>query len=143
MDLSVRAQKISGVNRPFAAHIRRLAARFFDNHSQRSQVPRLRRPIQRRFGGSFCDEHVLPESSKSAPAASGIRHAADLLLSQFVLARPRPRGEHHRFAQPRDVRDVNPLPIPLSAFPALGPPPPPHSHPACHTPPHFSLPLTP
>src|SRR5258708_15120590 len=38
------------------------------------------------------------------------------LFPYTTLFRSRPRGEHHRFAQPPDVRNVNPLPIPVSAL---------------------------
>src|ERR1700680_2361688 len=122
MNLSVSAQEIPCVDRPLTTYVRRPTARFLHNNPQRRQVPRLRRPIQRRFRRPFRHQHVLPESSKSAPAASRIGKPPDLFLSQFVLTRPRAGGEHHSLAQPRDVRDVNPLSIAIRALSAIRPP---------------------
>src|SRR5260370_9800501 len=122
MYLSVSAQKIPRIDRPLPAHISRSPARFLHNNPQWRKVPRLRCPIQRRFRSTFRHKHVLPESSKRPPAASGIGEPPDLFLSQFVLNRPRARGEHHRLAQPRDVRDVNALSIAIRALAAIRPP---------------------
>src|SRR6266849_1261270 len=46
MDLAVCAQELARINRSLAAKIRRASAGFFDDDTQRCQVPRLRRPIE-------------------------------------------------------------------------------------------------
>src|SRR5882762_4234624 len=122
VNLPIGTKKTSGINRAFATYIARPPARFFHNNPQRSQVPRLRRPVQCRFRSSFGDQHVLPESSKSAPAASRIGKAPNLFLSQFVFTWSGAGGEHHRFAQPGDIRDVDTFSIPISALAAIRPP---------------------
>src|SRR5882672_12479856 len=75
MDLAVRAQELARIDRSLAAKIRRAPARFFHNNTQWSQVPRLRRPIERRFNGTLGDEHVLPEASKRSRVSRGVQQS--------------------------------------------------------------------
>src|SRR6267154_1794420 len=122
VNLSVRTKKISGINRAFATHVARPPACFFHNNPQRRQVPGFRRPVQCRFRSSLGHQHVLPESSKSAPAASGIGKAPNLFLSQFVFTWSGAGGEHHCFTQLRNTRDVDTFSVAISAFAAISPP---------------------
>src|SRR6267154_2577096 len=122
VNLSVRTKKISGINCALATHIAGPPACFFHNNPQRRQVPRLRRPVQRRLRCPFGDQHVLPESSKSAPTASGIGKATDLFLSQFVFTWSGSGCEHHRFTQVGHIRDVDTFSVAISALAAISPP---------------------
>src|SRR5258706_9088339 len=141
VNLSVRTKKISGINRALATHIARPPARFLHNNPQRRQVPGFRRPVQRRLRSSFGHQHVLPESSKSTPAASRIGKATDLFLSQFVFTWSGSGCEHHRFTQPGDIRDVDTFSVPISALTAVRPPATRQSRSAGHSRHNFAIAL--
>src|SRR6266478_5896774 len=80
MNLAVCAQELAGINRSLAAKIRRTPTGFFHNNTQRSQVPRLRRPIKRRFNGTLGNEHVLPEASERSRVSRGVQQSPNLRL---------------------------------------------------------------
>src|SRR5882762_10505532 len=141
VNLPIGTKKISGINRALATHITRPPARFFHNNPQRRQVPGFRRPVQCRFRSSFGHQHVLPESSKSAPAASRIGKSPNLFLSQFVFTWSGPGSEHHCFTQLRDIRHVNPFSIAISAFAAICPPATRQSRSAGHSRHNFAIAL--
>src|SRR5712671_481887 len=141
VNLPIGTKKISGINRALAAHIARPPARFFHNNPQRRQVPRLRRPVQCRLSSSFGHQHVLPESTKSAPAASRIGKAPNLFLSQFVFTWSGAGGEHHCFTQLGHTRNVNPFPVAISAFAAIRPPATRQSRSAGHSRHNFAIAL--
>src|ERR1700687_2417087 len=141
MNSSVRAQEIPRVDRSLAAYVRRPSARLFDADPQRREVPRFRRPVQRHFRAPFRAQHVLPESAERPPAARRIRHASNLLLRDLILAGTGPGGEHHRLAQLSDVRHMNPLAVPISASPSIGPPAARESRRARHPRNDLSIPL--
>src|SRR5882762_3178545 len=137
----IGTKKISGINRALATHIARPPACFFHNNPQRRQVPRLRRPVQCRLRSPFGDQHMLPESSKSAPAASRIGKATDLFLSQFIFTWSGSGCEHHRFTQPGDIRDVDTFSVPISALTAVRPPATRQSRSAGHSRHNFAIAL--
>src|SRR5882762_2049101 len=72
MDLAVRAQELTGIDRSLAVKIRRAPAGLLDDDAQRCQVPRLRRPIECRFNRTLGDQHVLPEPPEGAAVARGV-----------------------------------------------------------------------
>src|SRR6266849_1427488 len=122
MDLAVRAQKLPGVNRSFAAKIRRTPAGFFHNNTQRCQVPRLRRPIERRFNRTLGDQHVLPEPSEGTAVARSVGQTPYFLDGFVILARSRAGREDHCVLQLLDTRNVDSLSVSIRAFSAVRPP---------------------
>src|SRR5882762_7275342 len=122
MDLAVRAQELARINRSLTMKIRRTPAGFLDNDTQRCQVPRLRRPIERRFNGTLGDQHVLPEPSEGAAVARGVRQSPYFLDCFVVLAGSRACREDHRVLQLLDIRNVDSLSVSIRALAAVRPP---------------------
>src|SRR6267143_6048487 len=111
MNLAVRAEELARINRSLAAKICRAPAGFFDDDSQRSQVPWFRRPIERRFNRTLGDQHVLPESPKGPAVARCVRQTPDFLDNFAVLTGSRTRREDHRILQLLDIRNVDSLSV--------------------------------
>src|SRR6266403_4820546 len=86
MNLAIRAQELARINRSLAVKIRRTPARLFHDDTQRSQVPGLRCPIERRFNRTLGDEHVLPEASKRSRVSRGVQQSPNSGLVLSVLA---------------------------------------------------------
>src|SRR5229473_3033007 len=86
MQLSVSAHQTPIINRTFAAHARRPAARFLDNNSNRREVPRLGPQFDRCLNGSFGHKHVLPGAAKAPPMVGGIHEPPHFLSSFAVFA---------------------------------------------------------
>src|SRR5258708_36228550 len=122
MKQTVRAQEVSGVDGSFTWCICRPAACFFDDDSQRGEIPVLRSPVQCCIDGAFCDQHVLPESADRASIARGVGQASNLFPRFFAFAWPGACREDHGVFQVRDLRYLNLLPVAIGAFAAIGPP---------------------
>src|ERR1700720_2260067 len=101
MKQTVRAQEISGVDGSFTLYICRPAACFFDDDSQRGQIPGLRSPVQCCVDGAFCDQHVLPESADRASIARGVGQASNLFPRFFAFAWPGACREYHGVVEAR------------------------------------------
>src|SRR5260370_23212336 len=122
VNLPVGADELPRIDRPLAAQIRRAASRFLHDNSQRRKIPRLRGQVHGNFRGALGDQHVLPEPANRAAISRHIGQQAQFRPHCWIFLVSSAGCEDHRLAERVHARNVNPLAVPVSAFPAISPP---------------------
>ena len=122
MKKAVGANELAAVDGALAEEIGGLAAGFFDDETERGEVPGHGGPVDGGVDGAFGDEHVLPEAAKSATVTGGVGKFAESGAVGGIFLGSGAGGENHGVGEGGGLRDLDFFVVAEGAFAAVGAP---------------------